>query len=174
MSVIAPASAAATLPAFLARVRLRAERRVLWLRKLWGAAPDVARGFAITDDDVDVILSSPAILAAREEELYAIDPRARELAPLIAEADDAARSDPGLSLLRRAFRLVDAEVDLLSLCIAAEADPALRPIYGYIHDDATLGYATPWLAATLFQWGEVPSFGPGSALVHWWMARPVD
>ena len=176
MSAVAPTASAATvtMPAFVSRVRLRAERRVLWLRKLWSAVPEATRALAIADEDVDVILTDPAVLSAREEELYTTDPRARALTASIEDADTAAAADPALALLQRAFRLDAAELDLLSLCIAAEADPALRRVYGYIHDDATMGYATPWLAASLFQWDAPAAFGPGSPLVHWRLARPAE
>lgn len=174
MSAIATA-VAATMPAFIARVRLRAERRVLWLRTLWRDGIDAStRGVAITDEDVDLILSGRAADADMEEDFYRTNPRARQLAPLIEEADAALPGDPGLALLRRAYRLGDAEIDLLSLCIAADADPMLRRVYGYIHDDATLGYATPWLASALFPSSAPASFGPDSPLVEWRLARPID
>lgn len=168
----AQATHAATLPAFLPRVRLRAERRVLWLRRLWGSAADT-RALAITDDDVDQILGDPAALDAAERAFQRGE--ARELTERIEQADLLAGDDAGLTLLRTAFGLSGAELDLLTLCLAAEADPMLRRVFGYLHDDATLGQPTPWLAATLFGHG-LPARGvggPASPLVRRRLARPV-
>jgi adenylate kinase family enzyme len=169
----AQATHTATLPAFLPRVRLRAERRVLWLRRLWGSAADT-RALAITDDDVDQILGDPAALDAAERLFQRGE--ARELTERIEQADLLAGADAGLTLLRTAFGLSDAEVDLLTLCLAVEADPMLRRVFGYLHDDATLGQPTPWLAATLFGHG-LPARGvggPASPLFRRRLARPVD
>ncbi len=55
-----------------------------------------------------------------------------------------------------------------------EFDPFLSRVYGYLHDDATMSYATPWLAATLFQWTTEHHFGANSALVRWKLAYPSE
>ena len=171
----AAAAMTATLPAFVTRIRLRAERHVLWLRKLWGAAADSpTRALAISDEDVDLILADREALADQEAAFYRTHGRARELSASIDEADAATKQDRNLALLRRVFQLSDSEVDLLSLAIAIDADPMLRRVYGYIHDDATLGYATPWLAAALFGAPASASFAPASPLVKWRLAHPVE
>jgi len=159
-------------PPFLTRIRLRAERRVLWMRKLWSAANDPARGLAISDGDVDRILADAAAVDAAEDAFYRDDPAARALTANIAEADAA--DDHAFDLLRRTYDLGDADCNFLALCVAADADPMLRRVYGYLHDDATLGAATPWLATMLFGGHEPVAVGPGSPLMRWRLARPAD
>jgi len=165
------ANAIAATPAFLMRIRLRAERRVLWMRRLWGSAADT-RALAITDDDVDQILADPETVAAAELAFYRNE--TPELTERIEETDLLAADDHALALLRGAFGLSDAEADFLMMCIAVESDPMLRRVFGYLHDDANIGNPTPWLGAALFRWPEPPEFGPSSPLVRWRLARPVD
>lgn len=164
----------AELP-FLARVRLRAQRRVLWMRSLWSSGQaDMTQGLAISHAEVERILSDPAQSAVNEAALYHTDAAARQLTRPIYTIDLQAASDPTWNRLRKAFNLSDYEVDLLSLAVAAEVDPLLRRVYGYLHDDATAGYATPWLASALFQWPAGVHFGHESALVRWRIARPLE
>lgn len=162
-------------PPFVARVRLRAQRRVLWMRAVWSNDRSGAeQGLAISHAEVDRVLTDPAQIAASESRFYETDREARQLAEQIHEVDVQAANDPAWIWLRRQFGLSDCEVDLLSLAVAAERDPLLRRVYGYLHDDATAGYATPWLAAALFQWPAGVTLGPHSALGHWRIARPFE
>ena len=60
-----PAEAAE--PPFVTRVRLRAQRRVLWMRALWTAEQSgPAQGLAITHGEVDRITADPAEIASQE------------------------------------------------------------------------------------------------------------
>lgn len=162
-------------PAYLTRIRLRAQRRTLWLRSLWGqSATEPAQGLAISHDEVDRILAGPSEMQRAEVAFYDMDPAARELAPYILGADAESAQDPAWERLMRDFGLSLEETDLLALAVAVETDPLLRRVYAYLHDDATATYPTPWLAACLFQWPSVVTFGPGSSLVRWRMARPRE
>ena len=81
-------------PAVLARVRLRARRRALWLRHLWATGMTEAdQGLTITHSEVDRILTPPADLAGAEEEFYRRNEEAAGLAGTIAEADRRWRQD---------------------------------------------------------------------------------
>lgn len=161
--------------AFLTRLRLRAQRRVLWMRALWKAsgAPG-AQGLAITDADVDRILQHPRGLNSGEAEFYQTDQTARGLTRQIADADAAVTSDPRWTRLCCEFNLSVFERDLLSLAVAVEIDPWWRRVCGYLHDDATAAQATPWLAAGLFGWDREVRLGSDSALVRWHLARPAE
>jgi AAA+ superfamily predicted ATPase len=156
---------------FLARVRLRAQRRVLWMRSLW-SDDETGSGLAISHAEVDRVLVSPEKMAARESSFYETNPQARELTARIRDADDLDAKDPAWNWLRQ-FGSTRYETDLLALCIASEIDPPLRRVYAYLQDDATAGHVTPWLASGLFQWPPVVELGPQSALVRWHIARPV-
>jgi hypothetical protein len=165
-------TAAPAEPIFLARIRLRARRHVRWLEQHWAGTP-ATLGLSISPDEVDRILSDGAELARAERTFYETDPSARMLTEAIADADAGAACDPRLERLRRALGLDDAEIDLLSLAVAVEADPWLRRVFGYIHDDATSLLATPWLARQLFGKDAAARSGPESRLIRWQLARPI-
>jgi AAA+ superfamily predicted ATPase len=165
--------AGAVEPAFVARIRLRAQRRALWLRSQWAEAAGGA-GLAIAHDEVDRILADAGARARAERQFLERDPGARALGPAIAAADRAAASAPRLARLRDELALSDPELDLLSLAVAVEVDPWLRRAFGYLHDDATAGLPTPWLAQQLFDWPLATRIGADSRLVAWRLARPGD
>jgi AAA+ superfamily predicted ATPase len=129
---------------------------------------------AISHDEVDRILDSPAALRDRETRFYATDPAVQELSKEILIADEQAASDPNLRLLRQQFDLTPPECELLLLTAAIEVDPQLRRVYGYLNDDVSACYPTPLLAAQLFAWPAPVRFGPESGLVSWLLARPID
>lgn len=160
---------------FVTCVRLRAHRRVLWMRTLWSRGQSqTEQGLAISHSEVDRILTDPAQTVKDEGHFYEADPEARRLAKQINEFDLLTANDQAWSWLRQGFALSEYEVDLLSLAVAAEVDPLLRRVYAYLHDDATASYPTPWLASCLFQWPSGVSFGSESALVRWRIARPLE
>ena len=161
-------------PPLMTRIRLRARRRVLWLRHLWAADAGGNLGLAISHGEVDRILLGAGELARAELAFHESDPEARALTGPIQDADAATASDQLLGQLRREFALRDAEVDLLTLTVAVEADPWFRRVFGYIHDDATSGLPTPWLARQIFLWPVGTEVDAAPSLVRWRMARPLD
>jgi hypothetical protein len=156
-------------PVFLRRARLRARRYALWLRALW-ADDTVAKGVAISEDEVDRILTDPARLALQQAEFYDTNPEAIELSQLIADADDCAAQDARWCALCQAFELTLAESSLLALAAAISADTAFARVCGYLHDDASACYATPMLAAALFH-SQDPLRVDG-ALIRWQLVAP--
>jgi AAA+ superfamily predicted ATPase len=162
-------------PGFLSRVRLRAQQRVLWMRHLWrNGLVGTGDGVAITHGEVDRILAGPERWSAAEAEFFTTDEAAQAFAASIRSADAQARCDPHWQHLCRKFSLSVWESDLLALVVSAELDPWLRRVFGYLHDDATACYPSLWLAAALFEWPAPVAVGPGSSLVRWHLARPVD
>jgi len=162
-------------PAFIARVRLRAQRRILWMQKLW--APQLtegAGGLAITPAEVDQILGSPEERAAAEDSFYLNDSEARQIGEQLQEIDRQALADESWQHLRHQFELSNEEIDLLSLIVAADFNPSLRRVYGYLHDDANLCYATQGLASCLFDWSQPNMLGPNSNLLKWRLASPLE
>jgi AAA+ superfamily predicted ATPase len=160
-------------PVFVSRVRLRAQRRVLWLRRLWAeAAP--GQGLSIPHEEVDRVLADQEARAEAERTFYEADAEARALTEQLPALDAWAADAPSWRRLRQVFALSGPELDLLMLAAAAEIEPALRRVYGYLHDDAGACQVTPWLAAQLFEWPAGLAIGPESALVRWGLARPVE
>jgi ATPase family associated with various cellular activities (AAA)/Winged helix domain, variant len=159
--------------ALLARIRLRARRRVLWAQsRMTHTPPDNVSGLAIFPADVDRLLEDPIESAAREEAFYQTDARTRELAEPIRDADLEFSQDPAWRQLRLQFGLSDFEMDLLALLVAAGMDPSLLRVYAYLQDDAAACCVTPWLAGCLFKKFSLPSLGPESSLVRWRLAQP--
>jgi hypothetical protein len=165
--------AGAAEPPFLTRIRLRARRRIGWLRQLW-AHEGSTSGLAISHEEVDRILGEPGDLARAELLFYRTQPAARALDVRIRAADATALLDPHVASVRKAFALSDTEVDLLTLAAAVEVDPWFRRVLGYLHDDATSALPTPWLASELFHWPAEAGLGPDSNLVRWRLAKPAD
>ncbi|WP_287130125.1 AAA family ATPase [Candidatus Cyanaurora vandensis] len=155
-------------PAFLERVRLYAQRRVLWLRCLWsqdGLEPD--QGLAISHGEVDRILSEPHALAQEEALFYDQDPACRYLSLRVQETEAALAQDERWQQLGALFDLSPWEADFLALALAVAVDPLLRRVYGYLQDDATASQATLWLAQGLFRWPVGTQLTPASALIRW-------
>lgn len=161
-------------PAFLARVRLRARRRVLWLRHLWATGHVQAdQSLAISHAEIDRLLADPASMTAAEAAFRASDPHAVEFAELVHEADVAFRNDPAWETLRLRLGLGERDVDLLSLAVACELRPELTRLFGYLQDDVSALLPSASLAATLFDWPSGAAVAAGTALVDWVLARPV-
>lgn len=163
------------IEALLARVRLRAQRRVLWMRSQTSPAPgDNFAGLAISPAEVERLLEHAVEVAAKEEIFYQTDAAARDLKEPISAADLAFANDAAWKHLRQQFLLSDFEVDLLALCVAAGADSSLLRVYAYLNDDASACHPTPWLTGCLFQRLSMPVLSPEGGLVKWHLARPLD
>jgi hypothetical protein len=157
-------------PGWLTEVRLRAARRVLWLRHLW-AQPGYQDEhlLAISHSEVDRALLPPAKLAAAERAFYQSDERAGALTAELAGYP----GDTRLGHLASGLGLSRAETALLALAVAAAVDPGLARVFGYLLDTAQPADPTPALAAALFELGGEPPPGAGSALVRWRLAAPA-
>jgi hypothetical protein len=163
------------LDALSARVRLRAQRRVLWMQSQGiRFQPENFAGLAISPVDVERLLEDPAETAAKEESFYRTDVRAGELAEAIREADAKFSQEAAWCQLRLHFGLSDFETDLLTMLVAAGADPWLLRLYAYLQDDVGACCATPWLAGCLFQRSALPVLGLQSSLVRWHLAYPAQ
>jgi ATPase family associated with various cellular activities (AAA)/Winged helix domain, variant len=99
--------------------------------------------------------------------------RARRRAAL-GEARERRDSDPNLSRLRALFSLGEPEADIVSLLAATALEPRLAAALGYAEDDVRPHLPTPGAAARLFGWEAGAVLGPGSPLVKWAIAGPVD
>jgi len=162
-------------PVFMTRIRLRAQRRILWLRDFWSSSmSDEMQGLAISHKEVDRILVDPEQHANAESIFYVRDAHARQLNKRIDTIEQLFIAEDRWVKLRQDFCLSAQEIDLLTLAVAVEIDPLLRRVYGYIQDDANASFPTPWLAASLFQWSSVTRFGPELPLVAWRMAWPLE
>ena len=160
-------------PAWLAGVRLRAARRVLWLRELWSSHRyEGDHLLAISHSEVDRALTPPGGLLAAEQAFYRADKAAATLSRSI-DALAKARPDHTWDHLRATLGLSTEESHLLALSLAGAADPAVLRVFGYLLDAHEATGPTPALSAALF--GDRPFWRPrpDSALVRWLLARPL-
>ena len=125
----------------MTRIRLRAQRRILWLRTFWSSSgPDEMQGLAITHHEVDRILDNPQQCANAESAFYSIDEHALQLSKRIDAIEQVFANDGRWAKLCQAFSLSVQEIDLLTLAVAVEIDPMLRRVYGYVQDDASASF----------------------------------
>ena len=153
-------------------VRLRAQRRVMWMEAQWRrerSSPD--QGLAISPGQVARILEGSEQRVADEAE-FARHPDVAALSARIAVADRALADAAGWCALVRNFALAPAETHLLALVLAEALDPEFGRVVAYLHDDARLNKATPWLAGQLYPEDEIPL--QPKALLRWRLATPVE
>jgi ATPase family associated with various cellular activities (AAA) len=168
-----PEDAAAAEPRWLTEVRLRATRRVLWLRHLWAMHYyGDEHLLAISHSEIDRTLASQAEASGAEQAFYASDERAAvvsaRLAALAGRPEDAR-----LEHIVATLGLSPADTALFTLAVAGAADPGLARVFGYLLDTTEAADPTPSLAATLFGLAGEPPPGPDSALVRWVLAEPA-
>jgi AAA+ superfamily predicted ATPase len=150
-------------PRWLAEVRLRAARRVRWLRHLWSQPGyEGEHLLAISHSEVDRALLPPAEMADAEQAFYRSDERAAAISAQLS----LSVGPPGgsrLGHLAATLGLTRADTALFVLAAAAAADPGLARVFGYLLDMAQPADPTPGLAAALFDLGGEPPPGPESA-----------
>ena len=160
-------------PRWLTEVRLRASRRVLWLRHLWaGHHYEGEHVLGISHSEVDRTLTSETEAAEAEQAFYRSDKHAAAASAQIAALAERPE-DARLEHLMVTLGLSRMDAALFALTAAAALDPAITRVFGYLLDVTEAADPTPSLAATLFELtGELPP-GPDSALVRWLVAEPV-
>lgn len=143
-------------------------RRALWLRSEWsGHAAAESMHEAIED-----LGREPGRLRIREADFYASNLAAQVHGAAIEAAADELRSDEAWRTL--VHGLSQPEEHLLALCLAAESDPNLRRLYGYLLDEGSPSLASPWLAEMLFAWAPGTHVGPGTRLYRARLAAPFE
>lgn len=152
----------------LKRVRLRAQRRAAWLRKLWSEEGESGGKMAVTHAEMDTHLAgldapeAEAAWQAGDESLAALNRELAEVEAILA-GDAASR----LTQLVGIFHLGPEEVAILQTCLAPALDPSIGRIYAYLHDHAGRGYASEELAARLFGYGRTGIWSAASTLSRW-------
>jgi len=160
-------------PRWLAEVRLRAARRVLWLRQLWSdQGYQDEHLLAISHSEVDRALAPGSAAADAERAFYRSDEQAEKLTGEIAGLG-ASQADSRLEHIVGTFGLSGLDTALLMLATAGAADHAIGRVFGYLLDSTDAADPTPALAATLFDLREESPPGPDSPLVTWLLATPV-
>jgi len=116
---------------------------------------DDSLGFAITDGQVDAVLSdlisggdgSTSVAVSDIEAQIEILKRSQEINAL---ANQDRRPHSRTSRITDAFQLSDFEQLVVCLCVAPEVDQRYGVLFGYLQDDVTKRLPTLGLAMTLF------------------------
>ena len=116
---------------------------------------DDSLGFAITDGQVDAVLSdlisggdgSTSVAVSDIEAQIEILKRSQEINAL---ANQDGHPDSRTSRITDAFQLSEFEQLVVCLCVAPEIDQRYGVLFGYLQDDATKRLPTLGLAMTLF------------------------
>jgi hypothetical protein len=140
-------------------------REILRLRARYALSSDELRGLYVTDVQVDRLLSAaedPRHGAeggddGHDHELAALEDYCRSQIATLHET-----SSP-LTGVQREFRLTDAEVRALVVCLAPETDLRYQPVFAYLNDDATRRLPTIDLCLRLGDGGNA-LLDPGSPL----------
>jgi ATPase family associated with various cellular activities (AAA) len=172
----AAAAAVAAEPRWLTEVRLRAARRVLWLRHLW-SHPQYGDEhlLAISHSEIDRALAPMGETFEAENAFYCRDERASAVSAQIDQLPKGAQGpgDACLEHLVATLGLSPADRALLTLAVAGAADQAIARVFGYLLDGTEAADPTPALAVALFGPTSQPPPGPDSALIRWLLAEPV-
>lgn len=156
-------------PVWARWIRLVALRRCLWMQHWWslnealGASP---HGEAV------VLLRDPDLMRQQEAAFLESDSEVALLNAAIQETEEALEQDAAWMSLAQSFRLGRAELELLAVCAAAEANPDIERVYGYLLDQSHAAPPSPWLASKLFGWAPSVRPHPESPLYRWRLAYP--
>ncbi len=160
-------------PRWLTEVRVRAARRVLWLRHLWfDHHYEGEHLLAISHSEIDRALVPPPVATEAEQHFYRTDDQAGALTRELADLGSAP-GDARFDHLAGSFDLAPLELALLQLAAATAVDPALGRVFGYLLDRTGPAPPTPALATALFELPAHEALGPASALVRWALLDPV-
>lgn len=152
----------------IARIRLRAQRRVAWLRKLWSETRNGKEQPPNYHTAIDGILrdyNSPSAEAA----WMAQDKSARAWNRELARVEKALEKDreSNFAILCRQFGLTREESDMLQAIIALYMEPQLESVYAYLQDHSGRGYVTESLITRLFGYRHTLSLSALSSSRLW-------
>lgn len=154
----------------LSRIRLRARRRIAWLRKIWLESKDSNSKSFDLHTEIEGYLNnydrpeSEAAWLSTEKSLQHWNNELAEIEQTIEE-DKHSR----FALLHHIFGLSREESDLFQACLAIAIDPKLAHIFAYLQDHAGRGYVTEELVARLFGHGNCLLLNSESPLRIWQM-----
>jgi SpoVK/Ycf46/Vps4 family AAA+-type ATPase len=161
-----------TATAIIDRIRAHARLQSAWMERLWSEGQTSAdQGLSITPGEVNRVLTDPSTVAERYE-LFLAEPAPRELLVATEETDKALASDPFWQNLAQTFDLTAYELDLLTLLVAVELDPALARVIAYLADDTRATAPTLLITSTLFKWNPEAQSAMTNIL-RWRLAHPL-
>lgn len=159
----------------LARFRLLARRRSLWLQQLWSEEGGPGGRETVTYAELTAILAdrdSPEAETAWLETIPELHALEHELSRIETALAEFPRSR--LNRLALTFGLSAADLDLFQACAAVALDPSLARVCAYLHDHAERTGVTEELAARLYGHGRCGVWPAESALFRWELVVPRE
>jgi hypothetical protein len=152
----------ATLDLILARVRLYARRRNVWLGRLSAEFGPLGnwKEFEALLDDLDNPADEAAWLA-NDEQAAVWDQELRQIESVLE------RPDSQFSMLQRLFGLNAVESDLLQTCLGLSVDPSLGEVFAELQPGERRSYVTEYLVARLLGHGRTLPLSSMSPLRRW-------
>jgi ATPase family associated with various cellular activities (AAA) len=159
-------------PLWLHEVRLRAMRRVLFVREQWRSSSYPGEEhLAISHSEVDRAFTPSPFINDLASSFY----RTHEKAASLSAAIDQLAQEPAdevWSHLIQTLGVAPQEENLLRLALAAAADPRLGRVFGYLEDGTTSSGATMALADQIFDTPGARVPPPSSAVWQWRLLEP--
>lgn len=158
----------------LKRIRLRARRRIAWLRHLWQGSNE-AETTHNYHTEVDVLLDNKDTPEA-EYHWLRHKRRLTKLNEAIGHVETALmrHKDARLTILSSLFSLTDEEKDVIQACLGIAVEPNLGKIYAYLQDNQTSVYATETLVSRLFGHGYSLPLSAESPLKTWGLIQEKE
>ncbi|MCG8327024.1 MAG: ATP-binding protein [Chitinophagales bacterium] len=152
----------------LQRFRLRAWRRVAWLREVWQKTTPENKTLGAYHQEVDRILlevdhpSAESEWYKKTEAQQAFNEDVQTIETVLAE-DKHSR----FFLIKEIFGLNQVEADLLQACLVVALEPQLGRVCAYLQDQMNRPYITSELVARLYGYGTTIRLSPESPLKTW-------
>jgi adenylate kinase family enzyme len=161
----------------LERIRLRATRRIAWLRYMWISNHHPGEGTDQTSyhTEVDGYLYHTD-KPVSEYNWYKKEETMRPLNRKITKIEKAQIQDENsrLNKLVHLFGLLEEESDILQTCLALSIQSNLGRVYAYLQDHNGRGYTTGELVARLFDHGLYLPLSAESPLKIWDIIRETE
>jgi len=156
----------------LKRIRLLAQRRVAWLRKIWVAGTENSNTEFNAHTEVDGYLYDRDV-PALESAWYQQNIAMQDITDLLNETEQALfnNTTSRLNILARTFGLNRLETDIIHACLAISIEPNLGRVFAYLQDNSARGYVTESLVARLFGYGNCIVLPATSPLKIWGLIR---
>ena len=156
----------------LQRFRLRAWRRVAWLRQVWQKTSPQNKNLGAYHQEVDRILLEVDHPLA-ESQWYEEKETQQNINEDLQSVESALNADntSRFFMLKEIFGLNQLESDLLQACLVVALDPQLARVCAYLQDQMNRPYITNELVARLYGHGVTINLSPESPLKIWRLIR---
>ena len=148
------------------RVRIKAELRTKWLRKIWRDVANQQQNDLHPEIDIYLNVVDNAV---DESQWQQDESDSRELLERVDKIEKVLAGDRTSNWYRLAniFHLQPAELDILQACISLYMDSNLGRVFAFLQDHEDRPYVTIPLIIRLFQHNDFAGLDSGASLLRW-------